>query len=156
MKTERIHTIALTTTVIFACVVSLGTRHARAQEEHDTLEENKNAVVKTFCKEEGKLATCVGLPATDCEIEMRPFVDTCYEKIEEHKGAIKRPEGAFHSCFWSEFNKKYSEKLQLTDECFSVAKELFPLQPLPPHLEAKTKPFNTPGTKSDNRGELGY
>ncbi len=43
----------------------------------------KSAVVKLFCGEDGKLATCVDLPATECEIAMRPFVDTCYEKTEQ-------------------------------------------------------------------------
>lgn len=104
----------------------------------------------------GKLATCVDLPATECEIAMRPFVDTCYEKTTQAKGTIKQPEAAFYSCFWFEFNSKYPRKIKLTDECYAVAKEAFPLQPLPPHLEREMKLLNPPGSKNDNGGELGY
>ena len=60
---------------------------------------------------------------------MRPFVDTCYEKTTQAKGTIKQPEAAFYSCFWFEFNTKYPRKIKLTDECYAVAKEAFPLQP---------------------------
>ena len=156
MKTERLYKLVFSAVIGFACVVSLGTRHADAQEGQDQLEESKNAVVKSFCGEDGKLATCVDLPATECEIAMRPFVDTCYEKTEQAKGTIKQPEAAFYSCFWFEFNSKYPRKIKLTDECYAVAPEAFPLQPLPPHLERELKLLNPPGSKNDTSGELGY
>lgn len=159
MKTQALSTRTFTAIIAFACVVSLGIRLANAQEEQDiqdTLEENKSAVVKSFCGQDGKLATCIDLEASECEATMRPFVDSCYEKTQEAKESLKRPEAAFHSCFWAEFNKKYSRKMKLTDECYAVAKEAFPVQPIPPHLEDKMELLNPPGTKADNRGELGY
>lgn len=159
MKTQTLHTRIFTVIIALVCVVALGTRVANAQEEQDTqdtLEDNKSAVVRSFCGEDGKLATCIELPASECEATMRPFVDTCYEKTEKAKGSLKRPEAAFHSCFWAEFNKKYSRKVKLTEECYAVAKEAFPLQPIPPHLEGRTELLNPPGSKNDNRGELGY
>jgi hypothetical protein len=156
MKTQTLYTRTFTTIIAFACVASLSIRLANAQEDPDLLEENKSAVVKSFCGEDGKLATCIELSASECETTMRPFVDTCYEKTEEAKGSLKRPEAAFHSCFWAEFNKKYSRKIKLTEECYAVAKEAFPLQPIPPHLEGQTELLNPPGTNNDNRGELGY
>jgi hypothetical protein len=159
MKTETLYTRTCIAFIAFACVASLSLRLANAQEDpetQDTLEENKSAVVKSYCGEDGKLATCIELPASECEATMRPFVDTCYEKTQEAKGALKQPEAAFHSCFWAEFNKKYSRKMKLTDECYAVAKEAFPLQPLPPYLESQMELLNPPGTKNDKSGELGY
>lgn len=159
MKTETLYIRTFIAFIAFACVASFGIRLANAQEDpdtQDTLEENKSAVVRSFCGVDGKLATCIELPASECEATMRPFVDTCYEKTEEAKGSLKRPEAAFHSCFWAEFNKKYSRKMKLTDECYAVAKEAFPLQPLPPHLESQMELLNPPGTKNDKSGELGY
>ena len=138
MKTERLYKLVFSAVIGFACVVSLGTRHADAQEGQDQLEES------------------VDLPATECEIAMRPVVDTCYEKTEQAKGTIKQPEAAFYSCFWFEFNSKYPRKIKLTDECYAVAPEAFPLQPLPPHLEREMKLLNPPGSKNDTSGELGY
>jgi hypothetical protein len=122
----------------------------------DPLEESKSAVVKKLCKEDGKLATCVELPASECEAAMRPFVDSCYEKVEAQKGSLKRPEMAFHSCFWFEFNKKYQHKVQRTEECYAVAPDAFPLQPVPPHLEGKMQLLNPPDKKGDKRGDAGY
>jgi len=156
MKAKRLYTIVFSAIVVCVCALAAGARLADAQEEQDTLEENKSAVVKSFCGQDGKLATCIDLEASECEATMRPFVDTCYEKTQQARGTLKRPEAAFHSCFWFEFNKKYSGKMKLTDECYAVAKEAFPLQPLPPHLEGQMQLLNPPGTKTDNRGELGY
>lgn len=156
MKAERLYRLVFSGIVTCVCVVSVGARFAEAQEEEGTLEENKSAVVRSFCGQDGKLATCIDLEASECEATIRPFVDTCYEKTEKAKGSLKQPAAAFHSCFWFEFNKKYSRKMKLTDECYAVAKEAFPLQPLPPHLESQMELLNPPGTKNDKSGELGY
>ena len=153
MKVHRIYTLLLSTIVASVCVVSGG---AEAQEEHESLDDNKSAVVRKFCGEDGKLATCVELPASECEATMRPFVDSCYEKVERQRGTLKRPETAFHSCFWFEFNKKYAQKVQRTEECYAVAKEAFPLQPVPPELEGKMQLLNPPDRTKAPRGGMGY
>lgn len=156
MKTKRIFKGAFAS--ILACVVvaSLGVQLVRAQEDDATLEENKEAVLKAFCGADGKLAVCVKLPASDCHTAMRPLVDTCYEKRGQFVGGSGKEAQAFHSCFWFEFNKKYSKDVQRTDECYAIAKEAFPLQPIPPELEGKMELLNPPGSKKDNSGELGY
>ena len=105
MKAKRLYTFVFSAIVVCVCALAAGARLADAQEEQDTLEENKNAVVKSFCGQDGKLATCIDLEASECEATMRPFVDTCYEKTQQARGTLKRPEAAFHSCFWFEFNK---------------------------------------------------
>lgn len=62
----------------------------------------KNAVVKSFCGVDGKLATCVDLPATECEIAMRPFVYTCYEKTEQVSSSSPVPTICTNDLFqWS-------------------------------------------------------
>lgn len=156
MKTNIIFKVAFASIIAFSCIASLGVQHARAQEEDAILEENKEEVLKAFCGADGKLATCVKLPASDCHMAMRPLVDTCYEKRGQFLGGSGKEAQAFHSCFWFEFNKKYSKDMQRTDECYAIAKEAFPLQPIPPELEGQMELLNPPGSKKDNSGELGY
>jgi|GEM_PF-3130648 hypothetical protein len=156
MKGERLYTLVFSAVITCMCVVAVSTRFADAEEGQDPLENDKSAVVKLFCGQDGKLATCIDVEASECEATMRPLVDTCYEKTQAARGSLKQPATAFHSCFWFQFNQKYSRKMKLTDECYAVGKEAFPLQPLPPHLESEMQLVNPPGTKTDNRGELGY
>jgi hypothetical protein len=156
MSMKRFSNLAFFGIVTFACVLSLSTRHAFAQFGDDPTEENKENVIKEFCRNDGKLATCVGLSGSDCPIVMRPFVDKCYAKRGQFEGSDKNRYEAFMSCFWSEFHKKYALKIQDSDECLPPNKGVSPLQPLPPDLEAKMKPLNPPGSKNAGGGELGY
>jgi hypothetical protein len=156
MKAKRFFTVGLATIVTCVCLGFFGALHARAQEVGEPLEDNKDAVIKSFCGEDGKLATCIKLPASDCSMAIRPLVDACYEKRDQFAGGSGMAAKAFHSCFWFEFNKRYSKDMQHTEECYAIAKEAFPLQPVPPHLEGQMQLLNPPGGKKGNGGELGY
>jgi hypothetical protein len=117
---------------------------AEAQEGAESVESKKEAVAKALCGEHGLVAKCVGLSPTMCVSGMMPLVDTCYSKRGDdvYARVSNSQQEAFLNCFWGEYLRRFNTRLETSDECIGSREGHGPLVPLPPHLEAQTKPLN--------------
>jgi hypothetical protein len=112
------------------------------EKDSNVVEQTSSKMVALFCANEGKVARCVGQQARDCEEIVKPFIDSCLQKV---KTGAARPDAAlFENCFWDGFTKKYGKSFDYSEECFhSDNKDNNPLQEVPPELAKDMKPLNS-------------
>jgi len=131
--------------VLRSCVFlsMLGFAVFAGADEKDTaaLDQTSNKMVALFCANEGRVARCAGQQASDCEEIVKPFIDSCLQRV---KTGAARPDGAaFESCFWRGFTQKYGKNFDYSDECFHTDnKDSNPLQEAPPELAKDMKLLN--------------
>lgn len=111
-----------------------------ARAEGRDIEASKEAVVRDLCSNDGRIARCVGLAASDCASIVRPFVNKCSPLAA--KNTKEEPKIAFERCFWSEYLDKYENDIRDTPDCFSST-DKEPLKKLPPEIEREYEPLST-------------
>jgi predicted secreted protein len=159
MTRDTVRTSSLIKTFILAGLIAMnGSAPAGAQDGTGDTEEKKIAVAKAFCGDHGLLTKCIGQAPESCTSAMKPLIDTCYEKKDFKLGetAPESEEEGFKNCFWAEYLKRFSSRIQYTEECTGSTEGKLPIEPLPPHLEAQTQLLNPPGEKTADKGGSGF
>lgn len=75
----------------------------------------KRSIAELYCRDNGHLAECVGLPGNDCVQAMMPVVNECYPQAMN--SGSRKPASIFYSCFSGVFNRLYGKKMRLTEDC---------------------------------------
>jgi len=146
MRRDYRHVSSLKRLLLGGLIVLNVTSMSAAYADNDDTEAKKLAVAKALCGQHGLLSKCIGLSPESCPSTMKPLVDACHEK-KDHKYGEAAPdsdaEGFLH-CIWAEYFKRFSSRIQYTDECTGSGEGKSPIEELPPHLEAQTRPLHEP------------
>lgn len=159
MTRDTMRTPSLIKTFVLAGLIAFtASVPAGAQDGTGDTEEKKIAVAKAFCGVHGLLTKCIGQAPESCTSAMKPLIDTCYEKKNFKLGEAvpDSAEEGFKNCFWAEYLKRFSSRIQYTEECTGSTEGKLPIEPLPPHLEAQTQLLNPPGEKTADKGGSGF
>jgi len=126
--------------MVSACFAALSAAPARASDEASEREKSKAEIAKLLCKDEGALARCAGIKASECEKTFKAPIDKC--SAEAIKPGVLEADATFMRCFWREFTAEHGQNFRYTKECFPPGPGDSPVMPLPPELQEGMRLLN--------------
>lgn len=96
-------------------------------------------IANVYCKDGGKIVTCVGRPAATCVSVVSPIIVECLKTVQALSGEANAH--TFYNCFSLAFSAKYGKDTRMTDDCVYPIEQEGAIRPPPEEFANLGTPF---------------